>query len=132
MSVAYYIVPESEIDAFDHFVNGKALGHASEAKLTKLCRSLGIKPLFEFLSQDLDELAMMFEDVDLEDVPEVKQEWFLPAEGLKTVATLANHLRLNPDEMKSSSDIVEDLEEYEFVLERLSKENVRWHLALDF
>ncbi len=133
MSVAYYIVPERKINGFDHFVNGKALAHADEETLEKLCTELKVKPITEFISQDPEELADFFEaeGIDLPDeLPTT--DWFEPSVGLMTVRALASYLQENPNTLKDSADIVEDLREYESVLTRLESENVRWYLALDY
>jgi hypothetical protein len=132
VSVAYYIVPEREIDGFDHFVNGKALGRANEKALVKLCKQLNVTPLTGFLSQDPDELAEFIEDEGVE-VPESlpAEEWFDASAGLETVRALLQHLASEPKALKNSEAIIEDLRECEAVLARLAKENLRWHLALD-
>lgn len=133
MSVAYYIVPEREIEGFDHFVNGKALGHADEDILNRLCGELNVQSLLAFISQDPEELADFMEDEDVE-MPEefAEAQWFDANAGLITVRALAAHLESNPDALKDSSDLIDDLREYEEVLARLAQEKVRWYLALDF
>lgn len=133
MSVAYYIVPEREIEGFDHFVNGKALGHADEETLHQLCEALSVQSLLTFISQDPEELADFMEDEDVE-MPEefAEAQWFDANAGLITVRTLAAHLESNPDALKDSSDLIDDLREYEEVLARLAQEKVRWYFALDF
>lgn len=133
MSVAYYIVPEREIAGFDHFVNGKALGHADEDILNHLCGELNVQSLLAFISQDPEELADFMEDEDV-DMPEefAEVQWFDATAGLATVRALATHLEGNPDAVKDSNELIEDLREYESVLKRLEQEKVRWYLALDF
>ncbi|MFZ6819236.1 hypothetical protein [Undibacterium sp. Ji22W] len=133
MSVAYYIVPEREIEGFDHFVNGKALGHADEDTLNHLCEELSVQSILSFISQDPEELADFMEDEGIEmpaELPETR--WFDATVGLATVRALAVHLENNPDALKDASNLVEDLREYENVLERFEQEKVRWYLGLDF
>jgi hypothetical protein len=133
MSVAYYIVLKDEMDGFDPFVNGKALAHANEKALEKLCAELKIKPLTAFISQDPEELADFIagEGMDApDDLP--AEEWFDAEEGLLVVRTLRRHLGDNPKALKDAAAICDDLAEYEAVLERLHKEGVKWHLAVDF
>ncbi len=131
MGLAYYIVPESEIEGFDCFVNGKAVAHANEKKLTRICQSQGVKPLNSFYSSDPEEMAAFLEGegVAAPDLPAT--EWFEPEAGLATVIALCEHLRTNPRKLNDSDAVLADLEEYRRVLERLVSEGVRWYLAID-
>lgn len=133
MSVAYYIVLERDIEGFDPFVNGKALGHCNDRALTKLCQKLKVKPLLEFASQDPEEIADLIEDAGVEMPDELTAtQWFDPAAGLATVRALVAHLAKEPVDLKNGAAIADDLAEYAVVLERLEKEGVRWYLALDY
>ena len=49
MSVACYVVLERKIPGFEIFINGKALGHASEL-LDSLAKDEGVLPLSDFFS----------------------------------------------------------------------------------
>lgn len=133
MSVAYYIVLKSEIAGFDPFVNGKAVAHANDKTLATICASLKVKPIAEFVSQDPGELAELIEDAGV-DVPDElpEEQWFKAEEGLATVRAIIKHLSENPKALKNSTAVVEELQEYELVLERLQKEGVLWHFAVDF
>lgn len=132
MSVAFYIVPKNEIEGFDHFVNGKAIGHASEETLNAICNSLGVKPLHDFISQDSNELAEFFEDEELAEMPQLEQQWFQASDGLATVNALLEHLAANPGAIANATAILEDLKEYQAVLKRFAQEDTQWYLALDF
>ena len=133
MSVAYFIVIKPEIEGFDPFVNGKAIAKVNEKALTKLCNSLKVRPLVEFVSQNPDDLAAFLESEGVDDPGEIPQEqWFSADDGLTTVRALKQHLAENPDALKNAAAIVEDLDEYENVLDRVKKENVKWHLDVDF
>ena len=133
MSVAYYIVPESEIQDFEHFVNGKALGHCDEARLNEICEMLNVQPLMEFYSEDPEELAELMEFIDGEAPTEVPPlEWFDPADGLRTAQALIEHLTASPEALEGSAEILDDLKEFEGVLSRLVQEKIRWYLALDY
>ena len=77
MSVAYFIVLERDIEGFDPFVNGKALGHANEKALEKLCAKLNVTPLAAFLSQDPEMLEDFLEEEDVDvpdDLPHIKND----------------------------------------------------------
>ena len=133
MSVAYYIVLEDEVPGLDPFVNGKAIAHAGEKTLAALCRSLGVRPLTDFVSEDPDELAGLLDDDGFDmpgDWPQV--EWFDADQGLATVRALQRHLVANPDALHDAEAIVGELVEYALVLEHARDAEVRWRLALDF
>ncbi len=132
MSLAWYIAGEKKIQDFDTFVDGKAIAHADEEILADIFRSLNVRPLTDFFSQNSEEFEEFFdEEADIpEDLPE--EEWFSAADGLKTVRTLARHLQDHPDAIAGSEEILEDLKEYERILSRFEKEGIRWHLSIDF
>jgi hypothetical protein len=133
MSVAYFIVLEREVPGLDPLVNGKAVGRASETALTKLCTALNVTPLADFVSHDPEELASFLEDAGIDppaDLP--AEQWFDAATGLATVRALRKHLVDDPKALKNATAILRDLKEFEAVLERAQKANVRWHLAVDF
>lgn len=99
MGVAIYIVTKNEIKGFDPFVNGKALGRVDSDVLERLCKAAGVKSLFEFISQDPDELADFLEESGIEaegDGGLPAKVWFVPEDGLQVVRGLASHLRENP------------------------------------
>ncbi len=132
MSVAFYIVPERQIEGFSHFVNGKALGHIREDQLTKLCQRLGVKPLASFYSQVPDELADFLDDEGFGVIEAPETTWFEAADGLATIHALIRHLQDNPNDLHNASNCLADLYEYRDVLARLAEEGIRWFLALDF
>lgn len=136
MSVALYIVCERDVDGFDPFVNGKAVGHADEETLEAICVEIGVPPLMAFYSENPEVLAE-FLDEELEDEAPSRdelpaEEWFNAGDGLVTVQALADHLEAHPAALPDTAAIVEDLREYAQVLSRLKKEKVRWHFAMDF
>lgn len=135
MSVAYYIVTQDELDDFDVFVNGKALGHLEEDSIDQLCAKAGVPSLLDFLSQNPEELEGFLEDegIDVEDGDDFPDEaWFSPEQGLLTVRGLISYLQTNPQARANAGDIIAELQEYEFVLLKLAEQNMAWHLALDF
>jgi hypothetical protein len=130
MSLAWFIVPEREVDGLDHQVDGKALAHAPEAKLDDLCAKLKVPTLMSFFSINPEEMLELF---DVEDPGALAPEqWFKAADGLKTVRALLSHLDKNPKALSKSAAILRDLRDFETVLAGLAKAKVRWHLAIDF
>lgn len=133
MSVALFIVPEREIEGFDHFVNGKYISHESDAKLNKFCKKIGVPSLYKYCSQNPDELADLIEGegVDVpDDLPPL--EWFDASEGIRTIQAMLNELGKGNSPFKNTEGVIEDLKEYENVLQRLELEGIRWHMELDF
>ena len=130
-----YIVVEGEDPGFDIFVNGRALA-ANEDSLEKIATRLGVKPLLDFFSADVNSMALLM-DEGAGDPELVKTlpppQWFMPADGLVTVRALLRELRQNPTTLGSNTlPIVAELEEYENVLEKAANHRSRWHLAVSW
>ena len=130
-----YIVVEGEDPGFDIFVNGHALARNEDA-LEKLALRLGVKPLLEFFSADENSMALLLEEGAGD--PEWAKtlpppQWFSPDDGLVTIGTLLDFLKENPFTLGSETfPIVNELEEYERVLEKTSVRNLRWQLAVSW
>jgi hypothetical protein len=129
MSVAWYVVLEREIPGFEIFINGKALGHASEL-LDSLARDAGVLPLSDFFSASAEGLTSFAADhgVDLNDLGRAPEKWFLPEDGLSTLHALMKEA----ERRKIGDHIVSDLREFEAVLRAAELNGIRWHLAVDF
>lgn len=132
MSVALYIVAEREIEGFDPFVNGKALGHVSETAMRRLCEEAGVTQLMDYCSVSNEDLEQFLDDEEElpDDLPE--ETWFEPAMGLRSVRGLMGLLRAKPAALRDAAAVLADLEEFEKVLMRLQQEHVRFHVAVDF
>ncbi|PKM30825.1 MAG: hypothetical protein CVV07_06300 [Gammaproteobacteria bacterium HGW-Gammaproteobacteria-11] len=135
MGLAWYIAAETDVDGLDIFCNGKSIAHADEARLESLCLELGVRPLMDFFSVDPVETAMLLEAYLGEDADEPldtpDEEWFHPEEGLKTVKALREYLAAHPNELEGQQAVVDDLNEYQHILEVLQRNQVRWHMAVD-
>ena len=130
-----YIVVEGEDPGFDIFVNGHALARNEDA-LEKLALRLGVKPLLEFFSADENSMALLLEEGAGD--PEWAKtlpppQWFSPDDGLVTILTLLEFLRENPSALGSdTTPIVNELEEYDRVLQKTSSRSLRWQLAVSW
>jgi len=133
MSVAWYIVLERKIPGFDHSVNGKALSRGAKV-LDALAREAGARPLMDFFSASSEELAGFAEDqgIDLKEgaTKLAPEKWFSAHEGLKTVRALARVVEDGKTEHAQA--ILDDLAEFNKVLEVAANNGVGWHLAIDF
>jgi len=127
-----FIVPEREIDGFDHYGPGISLGHSDGAILDGLCRELGVRTLSSFLSEDTEALHanLRYEGYALPELPELS--WFSAGAGLKTVRALAAYLEEHPETFEDAKAIIDELREYEFVLARFDKEGIRWYMAAGY
>ena len=130
MSVAIYIVCESELEGEDTFVDGKALGHIDPNALEKLEKQIGCRPLYEFMSQNPDDMAEFLED--MEDSAIAPEEWFAAKDGLQTVRGLHKYIQANPSSVANAGDVLEDLSECERVLKLLDAHKVGFHFAIDY
>jgi hypothetical protein len=133
MSVALYIVTQQAIDGVDTSVNGKAIGRASDKSLDRVCKSIGQPSLYDFVSQDSDELRELIEDAGV-DAPDTlpEEQWFHPDEGKKLVTALLKYFEENPKSMKNVTGLVEDLQEYQRVFDELALHGAKWHFEVDF
>ena len=132
MGTAIYIVTQKEIEDLDTFVNGKAIGKASDKAMFKICREIGQPSLYDFVSQDPEELREMIEESGA-DVPEnlPDEMWFQPDEGKKFVTELLKYFHANSKAMKNVEGLIEDLDEYERIFDELQVRGVKWHFAVD-
>ncbi len=132
MSVAYYVVLDVEEPRFDPWVNGKAVAHAVE-ELDALCQQSGLQTLDSFLGQAMEDIAdMLDEDIELPDGDDGLAKWFEPAEGIALIESIVSVIQQNPTSLSSSAEVLEDLAEYQTVLEKARGIKARWHFALDF
>lgn len=130
-----YIVVEGEDPGFDTFVNGRSLARHEDA-LEKLALSLGARPLIEFFSADENSMALLIEEGagDQELMRKLPPpQWYQPADGLKTVQSLLQALRDDPQQLGTEGkQVLSELKEYAEVLEKAREREMRWHLAVSW
>ena len=135
MSASMYIVVEGEDPGYDIFVNGHALARNEDA-LEKLAMRLGVKPLLEFFSADQNSMALLLEEGAGD--PEWAKtlpppQWFSPEEGLNTIIALHDYLKDSPTTLGSeTTQVINELEEYERVLRKTATRHLRWQLAVSW
>jgi hypothetical protein len=99
--------------------------------LDSIAQEVGVWPLSHFFSISTEALTGFAADhrVDSQELRRVPtEEWFLPEQGLMTLRPLmeaATNRRI-------SDDIVNDLKDFQAVLQTAAANGVRWHLAVDF
>lgn len=135
MAASLYIVVEGEDPGFDIFVNGHALARNEDA-LERLAESLGVAPLLQFFSADENSMCVLLEqgagDPDwAHHLPD--PQWFDPADGLTSVRSMIEFLRTSPAALGSETQpVLTELREYETVLAKTLRYNLRWHLAVSW
>ena len=133
MGVAYFIVLDRKIDGLDASMSGKALAAASPA-LDELAQRLGVSPLSEFISVDPEAMADFLEGEGTEPggqpLPAMRQ--FPATAGLATVQALMKYIEANPNAVKDSAWVLNDLKDCQRILEEAARQNVRWHFEVDF
>ncbi len=128
MSVAYYIVLDNEEPGFDTFVNGKEIAKEIDV-LNSISANLGLPSLEDFLamsSEDLEDL--IGEDFD---IPEQNASWFTTEDGIEFISKLKEHIKANPKCVANQSAILDELSEYEKILQKASSIGAKWRLNID-
>src|SRR5262249_27527424 len=135
MSAAFFIVLDREDPGFDTTVNGKFLSQDAK-RLEKIAKSLGIRPLDQYVSYSPEEAREMMEDMDVDpeevegmDLPALT--WYDPQEGLNWVNKVAAHIGEHPSSVKNPKGVLGDLEEYRSVLEQAKGVGARWNLQVE-
>jgi hypothetical protein len=135
MAASLYIVVEGEDPGFDIFVNGHALARNEDA-LERLAESLQVSPLLQFFSADENSMCLLLEQGagDPEWARHLPSpQWFDPREGLNTVRPLIRYLIVSPVSLGSETQaVLNELREYECVLEKARRYKLRWHLAVSW
>ncbi len=135
MAASLYIVVEGEDPGFDIFVNGHSLARNEDA-LERLADRLKVKPLLEFFSADENSMALLLEQGagDPEWASHLpRPQWFSPADGLVSVCALIDFLLKNQAAFGSeTAQVLSELREYECVLRKTARRNLRWHLAVSW
>ena len=130
-----YIVVEGEDPGFDIYVNGRALAR-QEAGIERLAHTLGVRPLLDFFSADVNSMALLIEEGAgnpelLHRLP--PPQWFPAEAGLETVLGLIDALQYEPRRLgQESAAVLSELSEYERVLRKAAERGLRWHLAFSW
>ncbi len=124
MGAAYFIVLERKIDGVDTSMDGKSLSRHIES-LDEAARELGVRPLSEFFSADLVQLAELMEGGG-EDIEPLALQQFRAQDGLATVRALASHTAAGVD------GVAQDLGECDRILSAAAEHGIGWHFEVDF
>lgn len=133
MGVSIYVSLEQDIAGVDPLaINGKPLSKAVDV-LDEWAQAKGLRPVMEMVSSPPEEVADLM-DVDVDDLPEhlAAEQWFAAADGLKTIRAMIAHLQQHPTVVKSSDEVLADLQDIEAVLVAAEPSQVRFHFSIDF
>jgi hypothetical protein len=125
MSVAFFIVVNTDDPTIDSFVEGKALAQQAP-KLADIAKQVGLEPLEHYVSQDLGDIL---DDVDI--ARNEESIWFSAAEGITWVQTMSNYIQANPRHVDDGGAVLEDLQDYLRVFKQLDALGYTWHLEID-
>jgi hypothetical protein len=131
MGMGWRVALERELPAVAQVaMDGKALIFR-QRDLDELAEQLGLAPLTEFVSSNPEAVAgyLREQGLDPADYPLPEEEWFAPADGLRTVRGLLAHLQSVPEAVLDAQRIVRDLAAIEQVLTAALAEQVPFHLV---
>ncbi|MBN1980850.1 MAG: hypothetical protein JW795_04925 [Chitinivibrionales bacterium] len=126
MSAAYYIVLNKDQPGFDVFVNGKYVGSNAD-RINQISKNLSLKPLDEYVSQDLSEFGDESEDIENEEI-----KWFEPSEGIGWAKRLSEFIKKDKKSVTNVDGVISDLNEYIAIFEMTESIGAKWHFELDF
>lgn len=127
MSVAYFIVLDTDDVDFDTFVNGKHVAAVFD-DLSSFCQQHGLKTIDDFTCQDISELV---DEFDLDELASPSVEWFAAAHGIGWLERLLQALKSEAPNFASQA-VIDDLHEYLSVLKLANQVGAQWHFELDF
>jgi hypothetical protein len=135
MAASMYIVVEGEDPGYNIYVNGRMLARHEDA-LEQVAQRLGVKPLLEFFSADVNSMSVLIEESggNADALPILlPPQWYSAEDGLRTVTMLINALEDDPQQLGSEGgQILLELREYENVLVKTAQRGLRWHLAVSW
>jgi glycine/D-amino acid oxidase-like deaminating enzyme len=109
---------------------GKALARETD-RLDSAARRRGVTPMTSLLSESQ---AALIEQLKAEGFDPAKmrvppEQWFAPAEGLKTVRALAEYVAANLNDFRQPNPILRDLQAVEALLIQAEAAGVRFHFT---
>ncbi len=135
MSESFYINLEQNLDEIDVMPAGKALAKMMD-RLDEITDEIGVTRLADFIANDGEDMSELVEQEgwDLGGFAATAggAHWFDAGDGLDTVRALAGYIESDPDSIKRAKALLEELKEFEKVLEIAQTHNVRFRLEADY
>ena len=135
MSESFYINLEQNLDEIDIMPAGKAMAKMMD-RLDEITDEIGVTRLADFIANDGEDMSELVEQEgwDLGGFAATAggAHWFDAADGLDTVRALAGYIESDPSSIKRAKALLEELKEFEKVLEIAQTNNVRFRLEADY
>lgn len=133
MALAILVTLEKELPdtaAYTKSATGKALARESD-RLDTAARACRVTALTSLLSESQAALIeqLRAEGFDPSKMRLPPEQWFPAAEGLKTIATLIDHVTANLNQFKQPNPILRDLRAAEALLKAANAAAVRFHFT---
>ncbi|MGE4070068.1 MAG: hypothetical protein AB7E72_02740 [Lysobacterales bacterium] len=136
MSESYFITLEQDLDEIDIMPSGKALAKMMD-RIDDITDEIGVTRMSDFVAagenEDFSEIAEQ-EGWDLGGFAPSRggADWFEAADGLDTVRAVAGYIESDPDSIKRARALLDELKEFEKVLELAQAHHVRFRLEADY
>lgn len=135
MSESYYITLEQDIDDIDIMPSAKALARAME-RVDEITDEIGVTRLSDFIADEGEDISEIVEqegwDLGGFSSSTGGEHWFDAADGLETVRAIAGYVESDPESVKRPKALLEELKEFEKVLEIALSHHVRFRLEADY
>jgi hypothetical protein len=133
MAAAVVVTLEKELPALAAYTkggSGKALAREQD-RLDSTARRRSVTPLTHLLSENQQVLIeqMKEEGLDPAKMRVPPEQWFTPAEGLKTLRALTEFVTANLNDFKQPNPILRDLKAAEALLVAAEGAGVRFHFT---
>jgi hypothetical protein len=133
MALAVVVTLEKEIPELATYIKGKtgkALGRELD-RLDSTARRKSVSQPSSLLSESQAALIQQMKDegFDPSKMRLPPEQWFLPADGLKTVRAIAEYVAANLNDFKQPHPILRDLKAAETLLVAADAAGVKFHFA---
>ena len=135
MSESYYINLEQPLDDIDIMPSGKAVAKMMD-RIDEITDEIGVTRLSDFVAGDGEDMSELVEQEgwDLGGFAATAggAHWFDASDGLDSVRALLGYIESDPDSIKRAKALMEELREFEKVLEIAQTHNVRFRFESDY
>lgn len=135
MSESLFVTLEQNLDDIDIMPSGKAVAKMLD-RLDDITDEIGVTRLSDFIGGDGEDLSEIAEqegwDLGGFGASTGGSVWFDAGDGLDTIRALAGYIESDPDSIKRAKALLEELKEFEKVLEIAQTNSVRFRLEADY